>query len=214
MRTAAITALAGVMLLLTASPSPARRVTDDVAEIVRKTRSLYNATSGAEVKFVQEGTTGSTSGTLVYGQGNRFRLEFPKQTIVSNGERTWTYYSEKNQVMISRASSGRGRLMPSDIMTAFPGNYSTKLIGQKSVNGRQVWVVECLPGSGEKIGDITRAVLYIDKGTFRFQQIDIESPTIGAMKLRITSARYDLKLPDSRFTFTPPQNARVVDLSK
>jgi outer membrane lipoprotein carrier protein len=207
-------ALAGMALLLTATASTARRITDDVAEIVKKTKALYSATSGAEVKFVQQGSTGSTSGTLVYGQGNRFRLEFPKQTIVSNGQRTWSYSSEKNQVVVSKTSSGKGRMLPSDIMTAFPGNYSTKLIGQKTVNGRQVWVVECVPGSGEKIGDITRAILYIDKGTFRFQQIDIQSPAMGEMKLRITSARYDLNLPDSRFTFTPPQNARVVDLSK
>jgi outer membrane lipoprotein carrier protein len=214
MKKSKVLATAAIMSAMIATGASAHRRLDDVQEIVRKTKALYSATNAAELKFVQEGTTGSMSGTLVYAQGNRFRLEFPKQTIVSNGQRTWTYMPDRNQVVVSKASTAKGRLTPNDILTSFPGDYATKLIGEKEVNGRGVWVVECVPGSASRIGDITKAVLYIDKSSYRFQQIEIESQSMGRMKLRITSARYDVKLPDSRFSFTPPQGAHVVDLSK
>jgi outer membrane lipoprotein carrier protein len=202
------------LVAATATAAQAHLRNGDVQEIVKKTKQLYDGTSNAEVQFEQEGTTGSMRGTLAYARGNKFRLEFPKQTIVSDGNRTWTYIPDRNQVVVSKAVSNQGRLTPNDILTSFPGDYSTRLTGEATVNGRKVWVVECVPNGDNRIGDVTKATLYIDQSSYRFQQIVIESPSMGQLKLRITSAKYDMKLPDSRFSFVPPQGARVVDLSK
>jgi|GEM_PF-2035532 len=186
----------------------------NVDEIVRKTKAVYNSTSTAEISFEQSGAAGNISGTLTYGKGDKYRLELPKQTIISDGAKVWTYLPEKRQVLVSKSASGGSRLTPEDILTAFPGDYATELAGEQTVNGRKVWVVRCTPGRGEKIGDVTRAVLYIDKATYRFQQIEVESPTLGSMKIRIVAAQYGGKIPDSRFTFTAPQDVRVVDLTR
>ncbi|MDB5032783.1 MAG: gliding motility protein [Chlorobi bacterium] len=196
------------------SAAHSRTRLDDVRDIVKKTKALYNSTTAAEVRFEQAGANGSTSGTLTYSGSEKFRLELPKQTIVSDGVKTWTYSPDKKQVVISKAAGTSGRLTPGEILTAFPGSYATELVGEQTVNGRAVWVVRCTPGNGKKIGDVTRATLYIDKGTYRFQQVDIESPTVGTVKLRITSAQYGVKVPETKFTFAPPQGVRVVDLSR
>ena len=205
-------ALAALLLVVSAQEASARR--DDVDQIVRKTQSLYRGTKSGEVKFVQEGAGGNASGTLVFAEGNKYRLEFPKQTVVSNGQRTWRYMPERNQVVISKASATKGGLTPSEILTSFPGEYKTSLIGSRKVNGRDVWVVRCTAAGGKQIGDVTSATLYIDKSTYRFQQIDIDSPSVGKMTMRITSARYNISVPGTRFSYVPPKNSRVVDLSK
>ncbi len=190
------------------------RVRTDINEIVRKTKAAYAATSAAEIKFEQIGTSGNSIGTLSYASGDRYRLEMQKQTIISNGSKVWTYTPEKRQVLVSKAISGSNRMTPEDILTAFPGNYATQLAGEQKVNGRAVWVVNCTPGTGEKVGDVTRATLYIDKATFRFQQVEVESPSLGTMKIRIISAQYGAKIPDSRFIFDAPSDVRVVDLTR
>lgn len=205
-------ALAALILVTTLGDAASGR--DDVDQIVRKTQSLYHGTRSGEVKFVQEGAGVSSAGTLVFAEGNKYRLEFPKQTVVSNGAKTWRYMPERNQVVISRTTTGRGALTPSEILTSFPGEYRTSLIGTRKVNGRNVWVVRCTAAGGKQIGDVTSATLYIDQSTYRFQQIDIDSPTVGKMTMRITSARYNISVPDTRFSYTPPKNSRVVDLSK
>lgn len=187
---------------------------DDIREIMRKTKALYGSTATAEVQFEQSSGEGKAFGLLVFAGNDKFRLELPKQTIVNNGQKVWTYTPEKRQVVVSNASRSAGRLTPGEILTAFPGDYATALAGDATVNGRPVWVVRCTPGSGQKIGDVTMATLYIDKATYRFQQVEIESPSIGSVKLRITEARYGIKLSDGRFAFTPPEGVRVVDLSR
>lgn len=209
----AVLALCAVLITGTALARPRPRPMD-VAEIVKKTKALYNSTATAEIRFEQSGASGAASGTLAYGKGDKYRLELPKQTIVSDGKKVWTYTPEKRQVLISKSIAGSGRLTPEDILTAFPGDYATELTGEQKINGRPVWVVRCTPGSGAKIGDVTRATLYIDKTSYRFQQVEVESPSLGSMTLRIISAQYGAKIPDSRFTFVAPKDTRVVDLTR
>lgn len=200
-------------VLLAATPGFGR-VRADVNEIVKKTKSVYASTAAAEIKFEQTGAAGSSNGTLTYAKGDKYRLELPKQTIVSNGTKVWTYMPEKRQVLVSKAITSANRLTPEDLLTAFPGDYASQLIGEQTVNGRAVWVVRCTPGTGNKIGDVSRATLYIDKASYRFQQVEVESPSLGTMKIRIISAQYGAKVADSRFTFDAPKDVRVVDLTR
>lgn len=202
------------MALITAATGLAGSRPYNVAEIVRKTKAAYSSTSTAEIKFEQSGAAGTSTGTLAYGKGDKFRLELSKQTIVSNGTKVWTYMPEKRQVLISKNATGGNRLTPGEILTAFPGDYATELMGEKSVNGRPVWVVRCTPGTGKKIGDVNRATLYIDKANYRFQQVEVESPSLGTMKIRIISANYGASIADSRFNFVAPKDTRVVDLTR
>lgn len=188
---------------------------ESVQEIVSKSKALYAQTKGAKITFQQtSGGTGTINGTLVYGQGNKYKIDFSKQTLVSNGTTTWTWNPSTNQVVISKTASGGGRLTPNDILRSFPGDYATELKGSEKVNKRDVWVVRCTPRGGSTIGDVTEAILYIDKKTYRFQQVAVTSPSLGKAVIRISSANYNLRPTESIFTFQPPQGAKVIDLSK
>lgn len=211
MRSIGMAAALGVVGIMTVAIVDARAPRADVNDIVRRTKALYDATTSAEVAFEQTGGQGTTSGTLQFTKGNRYRLEFPKQTIVSNGATVWTYTPQRKQVIVSKASARRGGLTPSEILTKFPGSYRPTIVGERTVDGRAVWVVRCDAGA-EKIGDVTTATLYIDKSTYRFSRIELVSPTLGSMTLRVTRARYNVAIPDGRFQFSPPAGTRVIKL--
>jgi outer membrane lipoprotein carrier protein len=196
-----------------AAASIARAPLADVNEIVRKTKALYDGTTSAEVRFEQTGGQGTMSGTLQFAKGNKYRLEFPKQTIVSNGTTVWTYTPARKQVIVSKAKGRSGGMTPNEILTKFPGSYRPTLIGERSVDGRNVWVVRCDAGA-EKIGDVTRATLYIDKSSNRFSRIELESPSMGSMTVKITQARYNIPIPSTRFEFSPPAGSRVINMGK
>lgn len=184
----------------------------DVQQIVSKSKALYAQTQGAKLTFQQTGGAGPINGTMVYGRGNKFRIDFSKQALVSNGATTWTWNPSANQVVISKTASGGGRLTPNDILRSFPGDYATELTGSEKVNKREAWVVRCTPRAGNTIGDVTEAILYIDKKTYRFQQVAVTSPSLGKATIRIITANYNLRPAESTFTFQPPQGAKVIDL--
>ncbi|MGE3801665.1 MAG: outer membrane lipoprotein carrier protein LolA [Candidatus Kapaibacterium sp.] len=186
---------------------------DDVNAIVKKTKELYNKTTSAKINFSQSGSGGTVSGTLEYSTGNKFRLTLPTQTIVSNGTKTWTYIKDRNQVVVNKAASG-GQITPKDILQSFPGDYTSTLNGNATVNGKSCWIVECSAGGANKVGDISSATLYIDKSSYRFQKISVTSPTLGTMTLTISSASYNKTIASSRFSFTAPKGAKVIDLTK
>ncbi len=207
----AVSLIAGAI----ASPrySPRQR-TDDGAQIVARTRSLYKNTTAGKVEFSQRDAGGTTSGTLWFSTGDRYRLEYPNQTIVSDGASVWRYVPSRNQVVISTASKRAGQITPDQILTMFPGDYETTLVGSDKVNGKSVWVVRATAGSGTRIGDVTEATLYINKSTYRFEQIGITSAAAGAMTITVNSANYNGSIPASRFSFSPPKDTRVVDLRR
>jgi len=214
MRAVTFCLLAVVLLGQYAGMLYARVQITDVREIVRRTKAIYAATTGAELRFEQTGTTGNMAGTLTYAHGDKYRLEFPKETVVSNGIRTWTYLPQKNQVIISKATARAGQVTPNTILTSFPGDYSVRLTGERVISGHPVWVIECTPEPGKEIGDISKATLYIDKSDYRFRMIDVASPSLGTLSLKVLTSRYNPKIPDSRFNFVPPVGAKVIDLTK
>lgn len=183
-----------------------------VVTIVSKAKKLNNATTSAKIEFSQSGGGHSGSGTLEYATGDRYRVTLSDRTIVSNGTKVWTWFPGKNQVIINKASA-RGQLTPSQILQAFPGSYSTSLTGDATVGGRAVWVVAATASGSNRAGDISSAVLYIDKATHRFKRIKVTSPSMGTATITINSAQYNLGLAASRFSFTPPSGAKVIDLS-
>lgn len=186
----------------------------DIGEIIRQVKAVYASTAAAEVAFVQTGDGANTSGRIMYASGDRYRLELPKQTIISDGKKTWTVFADRNQVVINRAATGNDRLTPGQILTSFPGAYATSLTGSSTVNGRGVWMVKCVPGRGPRVADVTQATLYVDKTTSRFHRIDVKSESIGDVSIRITTANYNLRIDNSTFTFSPPAGMKVIDLSR
>lgn len=209
--TACIILASTLFISIAALPANARRL-DDPAEIARRVRTMYSGESTGDIQFEQSGSGGTLKGHLVYSGRERYRLELPSQTIVSNGTRAWNYLPSRNQVVISNAA-GSDRLTPGQLLTAFPGDYATSLAGSATVNGRAVWTMVCTPTS-KRIGDVTRAVLSIDKQTYRIQQAVLTSPSFGTVTVRVLSAKYGASLPDSRFNFSAPSGARVIDMSR
>lgn len=186
----------------------------DVREIVRQVKNVYAATTSAEVSFVQTGNGTNMTGRLMYASGDRYRLELSKQTIISDGKKTWTVFADRNQVVVNRAAKGSDRLTPEQILTSFPGSYATSLTGSSTVNGKSTWIVKCVPGTGPRIADVTEATLYIDKATSRFHRIDVKSESLGTVSIRITSANYTPRIDNGSFSFTPPSGMKVIDLSR
>lgn len=210
LKTAAIITL--LVPLFTGAVDRSVEQSDNVKKIVAKARQLNTATTTAKINFTQSGGGADGSGVIEYAQGNKFRLDIPGRTVVSNGSKTWSFMKSKNQVIINKAASS-GQVTPNDILQSFPGDYSTSLVGSATVGGNSVWKVNATASGDRRIGDITSAVLYIDKKTSRFRKITVTSPSLGTMTLTITGAQYNLSIPDSRFTFDPPEDAKVIDLS-
>ena len=199
--------------LLVAPALQAHVLEDDVDAIVKKTKELYDKTTSAKITFTQSGSGDDVTGTLEYASGNKFRLTLPAQTVVSNGTKTWTYVEARNQVVINKAASD-GQVTPKDILQSFPGDYSSTLNGSTTVNGKSCWIVQCSASGSNRVGDISSATLYIDKSTYRFRKITVTSPSMGTMTLTITSATYNTTNSSSRFTFSAPKGAKVIDLTK
>ncbi len=70
-------------------------------------REKYNSISAFSANFTQKakslfnGKTFNVEGTIVYKKGNKFKLVFGNNEIISDGNTIWNYDSRRNRVVIN-----------------------------------------------------------------------------------------------------------------
>ena len=62
-------------------------------------------------------TSTESQGKMLYRQDDRFRLEFPNQQLVVDGETLWRYNSETAQLLVESYSDDSGVILPKQLMT-------------------------------------------------------------------------------------------------
>ena len=156
--------------------------------------------------------------------------------IVSDSENTWVYLAPLKQYMKTAAATGPEALVKSlvpamgevfDQLKSKDPYISAKITGEEpvEVDGKKIncYVVEgaldkvTLPGSMTMTDAVTK--VWIDKASKATLKTTITATMQGAampapmhmnMAMTVTSQKFDEALPDSLFTFTPPEGAKEV----
>ena len=156
--------------------------------------------------------------------------------IVSDGENTWMYVGLLKQYTKTAAASTPESLVKSlvpgmssalDQLKAKDPYLSAKIVGEEpvEVDGQKIdcYVVEgkldkiSLPGSIDMTGAIQK--VWIDKSsklslkqtiTATMEGGPLTAPAQMNQAVTVTSVKLDAPVPDSSFTFTPPEGAKLV----
>jgi outer membrane lipoprotein carrier protein len=110
--------LLGVLLCAVALPAGAQ----DGGPTLQALQSRYSALQGLRAAFTQvtasEFADDSTriDGTVLLA-GNRYRVETPAQTVVTDGATTWIYSPADSQVVVNTADAEASTLTPQAFLT-------------------------------------------------------------------------------------------------
>ena len=146
-----------------------------------------------------------------WAEGACFRHERDSMTIVSDGERTWTWTPEAGAVVASRAVSSELELLdPLALVLAFELEPS----GAAEVAGRRVLVVRARPRDDSSrmhslgLGaDELELVVHAERGVLlRTEAIYAGEPF---RVLEVEEIAYDEELPPDTFVFEPPPGETV-----
>jgi outer membrane lipoprotein-sorting protein len=167
---------------------------------------------------------------------DKFRIESKASmgggaTIVSTGEFTYMYIPALKQYTKKAALSSPQQMLNNTGMPGVPDEakmiQNSKVIRQETIQAdgveRSCWVVETkidkLPLPGPAAGAVTDSVItvWIDKKDYITWRSAMSGhmqagPMTTAMKqeMRVHSVKFDPTLPDSLFTFIPPEGAKEV----
>jgi len=179
---------------------------NDPSQLLQAVQEKFNALTDLSANLTQSvNGSANLTGKVYYKKEDKIRFELANILIVSDGETNWNYNEKENKVIISNYDEeDTGLLSIERIIFEYPeacelSTYRTedqvilKLVPQTSTfsfNSVKLWI------SDDNL--ISRAL--------------IDDPAAGLVQIDLTNYRVNKNLPDSKFTFTPPEGSKVIDL--
>jgi outer membrane lipoprotein carrier protein len=202
-----------VLLLALTLPLPAAGQADAVS--LSDVQQAYDALDGLRAAFTQvissdfAGDTTRIDGTVLLA-GNKYRVETPTQTVVTDGQTTWIYTPADSQVVINDAEQDASTVTPETFLTASAERYektrSTATTRQGTPHGK---LTVTATDSTSRFEEATLWVRRSDQVVTRMRATDRNGSTLD---LRLRDLTVNPRLPDDTFTFAPPEGVEVIDL--
>ena len=186
----------------------------DVGAVMKKVKATLDGLSTLSCSFTREyvwkelDRTQRIEGTIRLKNPGKLRVEYPAQTIVTDGKTAWTYTPRNKQVTITRADKDTGEYpSPQSIFRKYSQRKAV-LTGTERVGGRETDIVHLLPGSDDE-ADVT---VWIDRAlSFPFRTVE-KFPNGDTASSELSNVAINGKIKDDVFKFTPPEGVSVVDM--
>jgi outer membrane lipoprotein-sorting protein len=191
-------------------PAAILRRTSDVYEGLRSMRADF--TMVVENPLLRSRTT--SRGTLYQRRPDRILLDFSEpegDIIVSDGTYFWVYYPSANADQVLRSPAAQGSAGGVDLQAQFIGDpterFEYTMHGTEDVAGRRAHVFTLVPR--ERAG-YRQLKVWIDAEDSLVRRFELTELNGSVREFALSNLQRNPTIPDERFTFTPPANARVV----
>ncbi len=178
--------------------------------LLLKVQEKYNTNKSLSADFIlniqksSNQIAGKTSarGKIYLGEGNKFRVELDKNIVVCDGKTFWNFKEEENKIIINNFDQND------------PSSFSIKTIlneyPKKCTQEEESGVIILTP---KKISDLdfNKAELWVNKDNL-IEKIWIDYPSWGTFEISLSNYKLDQKIPESKFTLTPPEGSKIIDL--
>jgi len=191
-------------------PAAILRRTSDVYEGLRSMRADF--TMVVENPLLRSRTT--SRGTLYQRRPDRILLDFSEpegDIIVSDGTYFWVYYPSANADQVLRSPAGEAGAGGVDLQAQFIGDptdrFDYTMQGTETIAGRRAHVFTLVPRGNAGYRQLK---VWIDAEDSLVRRFELTELNGSVREFTLSNVQRNPTIPDERFTFTPPPNARVV----
>jgi outer membrane lipoprotein-sorting protein len=139
----------------------------------------------------------SETGTLLV-KGDKYRLDISGQNVICDGETSWTYLAESNEVQVNSVENDENVITPTKLLTSYSEDYKSKLSGEVTKNGIVQYVIELKPNDAKSI---TGVELNIDKEQMRIMRIAIQDKSGNTFTYIVNKYETNVPVKETDFSF-------------
>jgi outer membrane lipoprotein-sorting protein len=181
-------------------------------ELKEKTRSYLTiqAEFTYSVTNPQQDLNESFNGVL-YIKGDSYRLSLAGQLVICDGETTWTYIEDAQEVQINSVEEEDESLTPSKIFNSVFDDYTSQFTGEYNQDGRILQKIELTPVENKSFSKI---ILEIDKFKLEIVQLAVSDKSGNRYSYKITRFNTGMPIGDDKFTFNINAfpDAEIIDM--
>ncbi|HVO74148.1 MAG TPA: outer membrane lipoprotein carrier protein LolA [Ignavibacteriaceae bacterium] len=179
----------------------------NAGEVLKSVQQKFNGINDLSADFTRySGGSNEYSGKFFYKKDNKIRLELKNSIIISDGETNWNYSKKGNKVVISKFDdSDPLALSIQKVLYKYPSECK---ISSESAGEKQVLVF--VPEDSSDLS-FNKVKITLNKENL-IDEISIDDPNIGVIEIALSNYKLNRNIPDNKFTFSPPEGSKVIDL--
>lgn len=194
-----------------ASPAPPK----EAAEALRKAIAYHREAQDLALKFSASVYNAALdkrdgyAGRLLLKGGDKFRLEIPGGTYVSDGKSYWEYHAKTKQAIRRDAADREGSPSPGEVLLRF---LDSDPLSAAPVRGDgKEWIgLRLDPARAMK--NLDSLAVLLDKTTYALHQVSSRDVSGNEAIYTVLSVKRNSGLRDGEFAYAPPKGAEVVDM--
>lgn len=135
--------------------------------------------------------------------GDRFRVEFDQQIVISDGETVWMYLPDNKEVQVydaEESAAGGGFMRPQDLLTIYDSDgYEYDIVGEIEEGGSSLRQIEFKPTDRES--EMAKIRLTYDPVKNEIRRVRVFNKDGSRFALLLTSVKTGQQVADATFTF-------------
>ncbi len=202
------------LLLLTfgAFAQKDKMATEILDRVIAKTESHKTL----EVEFtysmnnVEAGIKEDKEGTLLV-MGDKYKLTFIEQIMISDGKTLWTLLPDDEEVMINNVEENSDAITPTNLLNSYGDNYKSKFITEGQLNGKTIQYIELTPLEGKTY---TKIEVAIEKGLDQIYSFSMFDKNGSTYSYTIKKQTINKAVSEFEFSFNEAEypNYEIVDM--
>ncbi len=187
----------------------------DAEAVFAQLQDRYAAVDGLQASFTHVMSSTFWDDDQVYSgrmivHGDRYRIDTDHTVLLVDGESTYVYRIDENQVLISDIEEDLAILMPSTFLLNMGERFDAVGVGRSIQNGEQHYQLDLKPKSADSFfSALTVWMRARDAVITRVRIIDTNDTHMG---LTLDNIELNPQIGRDTFVLTPPSDAEIIDL--
>lgn len=189
--------------------------TEEGEALLRQVHERYAQADGLRGAFVQHTLSPFAEDTLTFEgtlllHGERYRIETAQQTLVTDGTTTWIYTPATDQVIVNDYVNDETVITPDEIFTDYLEQYAIEAVRSTMANSERLVAIDLATEDPEVF--YPEVTVHIDPSRPMLQRVRLLDQNGATTVFRLKDLQFAPSIEADAFTFTPPDDAEVVDL--
>jgi outer membrane lipoprotein-sorting protein len=178
----------------------AKSILDEVSALVKGYKSIQAdavfTIVGKDKKVVDK-----PQAWKIQVKGQKFRLEIPGTSILSDGKTLWNYNKDAKEVTIKNFDPSSDEMNPAKIFTIYESGYKYKYEKEEKIGPTACHVIALYPSVKPERKKFHTAKIYIDKTKKQIVRMVMFMKDGGTQTYDIKAMKTNVEMPDNLFTF-------------
>jgi len=147
----------------------------------------------------------------IFVSGDKYRIEMPGQTIISDGTTLWTYLEDSQEVMVSNMEDSDQTISPTKILTSYNKDYDAKFDKDATYKNSNLKLIDLKSSEGKKFEKMS---VLVNATSLELENFSIYDKNGNVFTYHIINLKPNAELEAGTFTFNPKKypDVEVVDM--